>query len=149
MAQADPESRPLASGAPQPLVERRCGPAWGLEPEKYCGQGGDPGTKRAPPLLAAFHPGGAASCRRGWPLLTELHCSAGGGVPGANRGCRGLSAVGGAPETCEFPRRGRAGRIGRLGWACRLGANLPESGDRLLFAPRTHLGPWTWRTISL
>lgn len=94
MAQADPESRPLASGAPQPLVERRCGPAWGLEPEKYCGQGGDPGTKRAPPLLPAFHPGGAASCRRGWPLLTELHCSAGGGVPGANRGCRGSRPLG-------------------------------------------------------
>lgn len=28
-------------------MEKRCGPAWGLEPEKYYDQGGDSGTKRA------------------------------------------------------------------------------------------------------
>lgn len=80
-SQEDLKTRnPGRSGAParslrstQTTEEKRCGPARGLEPEKYCGQGKDPGTKRAPPLLAAFHPGGATS-RRLQPGLS-LQCS--------------------------------------------------------------------------
>lgn len=92
-------------------MEKRCGPAWGLELEKFCGQGGNPGTKRALPLLTAFQPGCAAAGRHqaGLSLLCSRAAQAG--------ACRaavpvvwGLSAVGGAQKTASSLGRRRLGR---------------------------------------